>query len=463
MNCNSTPIMATDGNSSSDDFQINELSKKLVRKTYLITYSRANESICPDRETFSQLVLKSFQQGKSSAKIIQWAVCMEPHNTKGIHYHMCIKFDRNQRWCQSREYLKSKNVNVHFSENHANYIAAYRYVCKSDKNVLLSPGHPDLNLTVSPKTSRASKAVQKRRRSSTAEKTTSGSPKKIKRLSKSEVMDVIKDKLIRDETQLLALANTQAKDGLMSLKNFIANTPQRAYCELISKTWAMSEAEQVIQRKSKNRIEHLQSSIEKPCVEECKDKTWLKMALEILKNNDVNKYVFADHVRELLKKGRGKGLNLMITGPSGCGKTFIINPLKDIFDTFSNPSSCKYAFVGVENKELIFLNDLRWTPEMIPWQEFLNLLEGQSLHLAAPKTHFSQDILLTSDIPIFATSIGMVEFVGSSTDIRGENSMMANRWREIKFYYSIPEEKQIKLKNCPRCFAELVFLGCDDI
>ena len=72
------------------------------------------------------------------------------------------------------------------------------------------------------------------------------------------------------------------------------------------------------------------------------------MALEILRNNDVNKFVFADNVRELLRKGRGKNRNLIITGSSNCGKIFILNPLNTIFNTFTNPSSCKYAFVGVK-------------------------------------------------------------------------------------------------------------------
>ena len=83
------------------------------------------------------------------------------------------------------------------------------------------------------------------------------------------------------------------------------------------------------------------------------------MALEILRNNDVNKFVFADNVRELLREERGKNCNLIITGRSNCRKTFILNPLNTIFDTFTNPSSCKYAFVGVEKKELMLLNDLR--------------------------------------------------------------------------------------------------------
>ena len=46
------------------------------------------------------------------------------------------------------------------------------------------------------------------------------------------------------------------------------------------------------------------------------------------------------------------------------------------------------------------------------WTDFLNLLEGQTVHLAAWKTHFAQDIILSGDIPIFVTSIEMVQFVG---------------------------------------------------
>ena len=106
--------MSNGGESNADEFQKHELSKKFVRKTYLITYSRANESICPDRETFSRLILESFQKSKSSAKVLQWAVFREPHKSKGIHYHMCIKFDRNQRWrCSKQHLLAAHKVSVH--------------------------------------------------------------------------------------------------------------------------------------------------------------------------------------------------------------------------------------------------------------------------------------------------------------------------------------------------------------
>ena len=72
---------------------------------------------------------------------------------------------------------------------------------------------------------------------------------------------------------------------------------------------------------------------------------------------------------------------------------------------------------------------------MISWAELFNLLEGQTLHLAAPKTHFSQDIVLSSDIPVFATSIEMIKFVDRSSYVSGENAMIEARWREINFFF----------------------------
>ena len=167
-------------------------------------------------------------------------------------------------------------------------------------------------------------------------------------------------------------------------------------------------------------------------------------------------------MRNILEKGRGKGRNLMITGPTNCGKTFILNPLTLIYKSFINPSSAKYAFVGVQECEIILLNDFRWSQEMIPWQEFLNLLEGQTVHLAAPKTHFAQDINFTADTPVFGTSIALVKLTGSGPLVPGENEMMERRWTEIKFHAQISREDQIEIDSCPRCFAELVFLGAED-
>ena len=152
------------------------------------------------------------------------------------------------------------------------------------------------------------------------------------------------------------------------------------------------------------------------------------MAKETPRNNKINAYVFVKAIRTLLELGQGKNRNTLLLGPANCGKMLLLDPLTEIYDTFVNPSSCKYAFVGAENKELIFLKDLRWSQEMIPWQEFLNLLEGQSVHLAAPKTHYARDTLITDHVPIFATSIAPIMFEEKSANIEGENPMMEARW-----------------------------------
>ena len=99
--------------------------------------------------------------------------------------------------------------------------------------------------------------------------------------------------------------------------------------------------------------------------------------------------------------GRGKGRNVMIIGPANCGKTFILKPLCDIFNAFVNPASGTFSWVGVEEAEIIFLNDFRWSERIIPLQDLLRLLEGDTIHIATPKTHFAQDIILQTR-PYFA-------------------------------------------------------------
>ena len=104
----------------------------------------------------------------------------------------------------------------------------------------------------------------------------------------------------------------------------------------------------------------------------------------------------------LLTKGRGKYRNIMIIGPANCGKTFILNPITKIFTTFSNPASSSFTWFDAEKAECLFLNDFRWSQAIISWHDLLLLLEGQLVHLPAPKTHFAKDICFACDTPIFA-------------------------------------------------------------
>lgn len=441
-----------------DTPEMTELQARDMRKVYMITYSQADLSKCPDRKTFADFVLKAFNFENSSVKPLQWAVCKELHQNGGSHYHMCIKLDKNKRWASVKCKLLENGINVNFTDGHSNYMTAFRYVNKSDTEVLLSDSHPDLDLATSPKTSKASKANRSRKR--TSETTSKPKQNKSKRLTKLQVMEIIKRKNIKNETDFLALASIQSEEGLNDLKIFIANNPERVYKELISKTWKLEEAQNKVKRSSESRINRIIRFSQGDCVETCSE-TWYESAKQLLKKNNINAYVFADALRDLLINGRGKGRPVMIYGPANSGKTSILNPLNTIFDTFTNPASSKYAFVGVEKAEVIFMNDFRWSPEMIPWQEFLNLLEGQNVHLAAPKSHFAEDIYLCKDTPIFATSISPVQFSGKSPNIQGENKMMDVRWKIFQFSHQIPDSEKKNMTPCPKCFSKLVLLGND--
>ena len=76
---------------------------------------------------------------------------------------------------------------------------------------------------------------------------------------------------------------------------------------------------------------------------------WFQCATQVLVSNGIHPFVFSDH--------------------------YLLTPLKDIFQTFSNQANDKYGWVGAEKAEVIFLNDFRWTSDMIKWNDFLVLLE----------------------------------------------------------------------------------------
>ena len=87
-----------------------------------------------------------------------------------------------------------------------------------------------------------------------------------------------------------------------------------------------------------------------------------------LTNNHIHPVVFAEALRDV-EKGRGKFRNVLIVGSANCAKTFLLTRLTKISETFSNPANDKYASLGAELVEIIFLNEFRWTSEMIAWKE----------------------------------------------------------------------------------------------
>ena len=57
-----------------------EINLNCVRQVYLITYSQADEVIFPNRKSFADAVLFSFDD--TPAKVVQWCCCLKKHSSK---------------------------------------------------------------------------------------------------------------------------------------------------------------------------------------------------------------------------------------------------------------------------------------------------------------------------------------------------------------------------------------------
>ena len=163
-----------------------------------------------------------------------------------------------------------------------------------------------------------------------------------------------------------------------------------------------------------------------------------------------------------MEKGRKKLLNIFLVGPSNHGKKNFLEPLEQIFNCFTNPAQGKYAWTGLDEAEVAFINNFGWSKELIAWQELLNLLEGASCKLSRPKNDFAIDLHIphSNTISVFATEIRSIEYVGAY-GLRDERqtAMMDNRWRIFKFSHQIPNNDIQDILACSKCFHDLVLLG----
>ncbi|KAK2561757.1 52 kDa repressor of the inhibitor of the protein kinase [Acropora cervicornis] len=134
------------------------------------------------------------------------------------------------------------------------------------------------------------------------------------------------------------------------MAEFIVNRGSKVVNEVLRTAWEMEEAKAAQERAAKSRLEILQEARGEPCT--CKQASrWHASATELLEHNGISCKSFARAVKELLCKGWGKYRNTMLTGPANCGKTFLLNPLNSIFQTFTNPATTSFAWIGAEEAE----------------------------------------------------------------------------------------------------------------
>lgn len=421
-----------------DDFQQEREPK--CRSVYMITYSRADLQKVPTKESFAEIITEAFHRS-GKARIKQYICSIEAHKDGAPHYHMCLKLDRQKKWKAVRKYLQDKKgIKVNFSDVYSNYYAGYLYASKEDKQFTLSDGHP--NLSNPPRTENA-----------TAAKRQSSGCGRRRSFDALHLSEIIVRENIRTKKELLHLCHKQKSDGKRDLAVYVLSNIDKAV-KNIETTWEMEEAEVDIQRSKRTRLEILHETLKATCNDSSCN--WLQMAEETLQRNGVNVGEFANAIKDALTNGRGKKRNIMIIGPANCGKTFIFQPLRHIYKAFVNPATGSFAWVGVEDAEIIYLNDFRWNEKIIQWQDFLRLLEGDSVHFPAPKTHYSKDILLTADTPIFATSISAIRRYQNASMAQDETKMMEVRWKIFPFHHKISCEDMLDATPCGKCFSRLI-------
>lgn len=428
------------------------------RLVYLITYSRANLLIMESRQNFAEAILRAWRE-TTGVEIIQWVVAREMHpdtssepdQVNGFHYHMALKLSRRSRWLAVRNFLDEQyGVQVHFSAVHNTYYSAYRYTVKEDQQALHSNGHPDLRGVAPPKTERAIGS-----RKTCARSSSKGCKRRKRGLSPYEVAQIIQSRKIDSRVQFMALAASQNREGKIDLAEFICNRGSKVVDECLAIAKELGSAEEKFARSQKTRIQLLEEAHASECANGCNGQ-YLEAATNLLERNEIPVSAFAKAIYSALDLGRGKYRNVFIHGPANCGKSFILSPLKVIFNTFCNPATGTFAWVGAEEAEIIFLNDFRWKPAIIAWADLLQLLEGDEMHLPAPKNFCKRDIEMTKDTPIFATADApLILIKGTSVD-HANTEMMNVRWRFFHFWRQIPHDQQVHFVPCGYCFAQLI-------
>ena len=122
-----------------------------------------------------------------------------------------------------------------------------------------------------------------------------------------------------------------------------------------------------------------------------------------------------------------------------------------------NPANDKYAWVGSKKAKVFLLNDFRWSKDMIPWHDTLLFLEGETAKLPAPKNISCEDIVISTDVAIFATSKSLIEHRDpyNVNDDR-EIDTIAARWKNYRFHQHFSPQEKKNLTSCPRSFEKLV-------
>ena len=468
-------LQAENDYESDDDFRTNEMEPRPAnsnaKMNYLITYSGADVLKIKDREAFAEFVLQHFRDPKDEHDIVdKWAVSAETHlQTRGFHYHMALGLNVQRRWKEIAARMRKEGVPCDFRESGGSYYDIFNYIQKYDSHLITSQGHEGLINPV-PKTANAIRA-RRRSGSSGGGPRTKPNAKKEKRLDLDVVHDLVVQNNLRTDKELALFANKLAKDGKRDLQRWLLSHPSpKSRNDFLSTVWLMQDAVEESSRSNKTLIQLLEECLgaeHSTCARTgnvC-DGSWLPAALEVLSLNNISREYFSQRVLKALRNGRGKGNNMMICGPSNAAKSFLLMPLDLIYKVFFQPSGGSYNWMHAPDAEVIFLNDICYEEngdkEVLPWRQFLNLLEGCTVNVArACNLHNGDFAWSDASAPVFLTAETPIVRIRHGCVVPGETEQIQQRLGDIIYlkHQFLGENVKYDIVSCKRCFAELLLL-----
>ena len=285
-----------------------------------------------------------------------------------------------------------------------------------------SPGYSDMSnisYLVTKKCNEKFQSNTKEKRSSATNTEKTTQPKiqknvlKKKRLRNCNISDFMTKSNIRKESELMQAALQRSKNGEKDLQVFILNKSPKDLFDLIATTWKIQAVPETVACEHCSRISINRNHATGKCAANCQGE-WLKCEKEVLQNNKTNVFFFAFALKNVFVRGRQKSTNILIVGPTNYGKSFLLNPIELMFKAFVNPATGRYAWVGIDECEVTYLNDFKWSTEIIAWSDFLLLLKDQTMNFSQPKNQYASDICIQrkNTIPFFAISKKPIEFIG---------------------------------------------------
>ena len=182
---------------------------------------------------------------------------------------------------------------------------------------------------------------------------------------------------------LQAVALTRSQEDEKDFFSFLARNTNKNVQDFIECVWNMHGTPEKENSETFSRTWKLVLTGNQECIPECIGK-WLEASCQVLSWNNINKLLFAAAVRELLEKDRKKRLIISLAGLSSCEKRFLSEPLEHIFYCFTNITQDKYAWTGLDETGVSYINNFCWSKELIAWWDLLYLLGDVSKH-SCPK------------------------------------------------------------------------------